>query len=101
MITSLIQSDAWVEEVDFLPYIPPDSVRNTAGLRGAGDESVKTVKGGSVEEADPLWLEALEMIDSDLHWLLQQPHHKFWCQVSSKFNHPPPPSFSHPILILL
>lgn len=28
-----------------------------------------------------MWLEALELMDSDLHWLLCQPHQKFWCQV--------------------
>jgi hypothetical protein len=32
-------------------------------------------------KVEPLWMEALEMIDGDLHWLLQQTHHKFWCQV--------------------
>ncbi|XP_050415433.1 activating signal cointegrator 1 complex subunit 2 [Patella vulgata] len=27
------------------------------------------------------WIERLQFIAEDLHWLLQQPHDKFWCQV--------------------
>jgi hypothetical protein len=44
-----------------------------------GDESSKGSE--AAMKVDPLWMEALEMIDGDLHWLLQQTHHKFWCQV--------------------
>ena len=29
------------------------------------------------------WLERIKFIEDDLHWLLQLPHDKFWCQVSA------------------
>ena len=71
------QDNAWLEEVDFLPYIPPDSKSNRVA---DGGESLSS-KGEPLMIVEPLWVESLEMIDSDLHWLLQQTHHKFWCQV--------------------
>ena len=57
---------------------------SAGGRERRGDELKKlnqTTAGGAMEGTDPLWLDAMEMMDSDLHWLLQQPHHKFWCQV--------------------
>ena len=66
-----------MEEVNFLPYLPPNSKSNRVAEGGKPGESSK----GETVKVDPLWLEALEMIDGDLHWLLQQTHHKFWCQV--------------------
>jgi len=32
------------------------------------------------------WLERLRFIEDDLHWLLQLPHAKFWCQVNMKWE---------------
>ncbi|XP_064394350.1 activating signal cointegrator 1 complex subunit 2-like isoform X2 [Halichondria panicea] len=32
-------------------------------------------------EPDLLWLEAIQELDSDLHWLLKLPHPNFWSQV--------------------
>ena len=66
-----------MEEVNFLPYLPPNSKSNRVAEGGKPGGSSK----GETVKVDPLWLEALEMIDGDLHWLLQQTHHKFWCQV--------------------
>ncbi|KAK3587712.1 hypothetical protein CHS0354_042502 [Potamilus streckersoni] len=52
----------WIEKIQFVSYLatPADS----------GDR-------GQVEE----WSERLKFIEDDLHWLLQQPYDKFWCQV--------------------
>ena len=47
--------------VSFLPYIPP--------RHGA--------------DPDPLWIEAIQELDYDLHWLLKQSHPNFWSQVFS------------------
>ena len=69
-----------MEEVNFLPYLPPNSKSNRMAEGERSSESSASSKGETVK-VDPLWLEALEMIDGDLHWLLQQTHHKFWCQV--------------------
>ena len=68
--------------MNFLPYLPPNSKSNRVadGERSSESPSVR----GETIKVDPLWLEALEMIDGDLHWLLQQTHHKFWCQVRKK-----------------
>ena len=68
--------------MNFLPYLPPDSKSNRVADGERLSESPNT-KGETIK-VDPLWLEALEMIDGDLHWLLQQTHHKFWCQVREK-----------------
>jgi len=59
MISSM-QHPAWCVDVGFLPYLPP------------------TYEGG---EVDAMWVEAMELIDGDLHWLLQLPHQAFWSQV--------------------
>ena len=40
-------------------------------------------EGGGV---DPMWVDAMEMIDGDLHWLLQLPHQTFWCQVGKTLS---------------
>ena len=69
----------WLEEVNFLPYLPPNSKSNRV-VEGGERPSAASSKGEAMK-VDLLWLEALEMIDGDLHWLLQQTHHKFWCQV--------------------
>ncbi|MCG8622641.1 MAG: hypothetical protein MJE68_11685 [Proteobacteria bacterium] len=69
-----------MEEVNFLPYLPPNSKSNRVA-EGEERSSAVSSKGDAMMKVDPLWLEALEMIDGDLHWLLQQTHHKFWCQV--------------------
>ena len=60
------QHPSWCSDVSFLPFSPPTFLH--------GDE------GGDHGNVDPLWIETLEMIDSDLHWLLRQPHQLFWCQ---------------------
>ncbi|KAH3826782.1 activating signal cointegrator 1 complex subunit 2-like isoform X1 [Dreissena polymorpha] len=51
----------WMEEVQFVGYQAPPI-----------DLSDK----GQYEE----WLERLKFIEDDLHWLLQLPHGRFWCQ---------------------
>ena len=51
-----LQHPAWCEDIGFLPFSPP--------LPPSSD-----------------WSELLEAIDSDLHWLLTLPYHKFWSQV--------------------
>ena len=48
--------------MEFLSYLPPSHVEEGGGV-------------------DPMWVDAMEMIDGDLHWLLQLPHQTFWCQV--------------------
>ncbi|XP_052804831.1 activating signal cointegrator 1 complex subunit 2-like [Mya arenaria] len=51
----------WVEEVQFVSYqAPPTDLTDK----------------GQYEE----WLERLKFIEADIHWLLQLPHAKFWCQ---------------------
>ena len=35
------------------------------------------------EEVDDEWLESLQIINDDLHWLLSQSHWLFWSQVFS------------------
>ena len=66
--------------MNFLPYLPPNSKSNRVAEKG--EESSKGSE--AAMKVDPLWMEALEMIDGDLHWLLQQTHHKFWCQVRGR-----------------
>ena len=56
------QHPAWCVDVEFLSYLPPTHVEEGGGV-------------------DPMWVDAMEMIDGDLHWLLQLPHQTFWCQV--------------------
>jgi activating signal cointegrator complex subunit 2 len=56
---------SWCKEVEFLSYVPPPPPA------GEGEDSDLSV----------LWLEALELMDSDLRWLLLQSHQRFWCQV--------------------
>ena len=33
-----------------------------------------------------MWVDAMEMIDEDLHWLLRLPHQTFWCQVGKTLS---------------
>ena len=62
---TLPQDPSWCKEVEFLSYVPPPPPA------GEGEDSDLSV----------LWLEALELMDSDLRWLLLQSHQRFWCQV--------------------
>lgn len=50
----------WKENVQFVSYQAPP----------IGEEV-------AMEE----WKDRLKFIEDDLHWLLQQPHDKFWCQI--------------------
>ncbi|KAL4228568.1 Activating signal cointegrator 1 complex subunit 2 [Mactra antiquata] len=51
----------WIEEVQFVIYLAPPPDVNDKGLYEA-------------------WMERLKFNEDDLHWLLQLPHDKFWCQ---------------------
>ncbi|XP_060572679.1 activating signal cointegrator 1 complex subunit 2-like isoform X1 [Ruditapes philippinarum] len=51
----------WMEQVQFVSYQPPPKNLSDKGQYEA-------------------WLERLKFIEDDLHWLLQLPHDKFWCQ---------------------
>ncbi len=59
------QHPAWCSDVQFLPYLAPPGTNSSASSR----------------PTDALWVEAIELIDADLHWLLLQPHQQFWCEV--------------------
>ncbi|PVD27586.1 hypothetical protein C0Q70_12750 [Pomacea canaliculata] len=52
----------WISKTRFVTYMPPPNDLSDQGQRGE-------------------WLERLHYIATDLRWLLQLPHHKFWCQV--------------------
>lgn len=52
----------WAKKWRFVGYVAPPRDTADQGLMGE-------------------WLERLEYISTDLHWLLQLPYHKFWCQV--------------------
>ncbi|KAK7105794.1 hypothetical protein V1264_017128 [Littorina saxatilis] len=52
----------WCIKSRFVSYVAPPLDSSDQGLMGE-------------------WLERLQYICADLHWLLQLPHHKFWCQV--------------------
>lgn len=56
-----------MEEIDFLLYQPPTLI-------------VEPPRDGRVT-VNPLWLEAMQLLDEDLHQLLQMDHQNFWCQV--------------------
>ncbi len=62
-----------MEEIDFLPYLPPPCPPY---------KEPEEVPGKMKVNLDPLWVESIEMLDEDLKYLLQFDHHKFWCQVS-------------------
>eukprot|EP00731_Ephydatia_muelleri_P012141 Em0006g1035a len=51
----------WCTDVQFLCYVPPQ-VTPTG-------------------EVTPEWIEALDIMNNDLSWLLLQSHQRFWCQV--------------------
>ena len=68
------QDKVWVKVVDFLPYRPPSHL-----LPPPSDDA--SISQGAVEQDDPVWVEAMTMLDEDLMWLLQLDQHKFWCQV--------------------
>ncbi|XP_071095165.1 activating signal cointegrator 1 complex subunit 2-like [Haliotis cracherodii] len=51
----------WLEKMVFVAYTPPPT---------------DITDRGQYEQ----WLERLKFIAEDLHWLLQLPHDKFWCQ---------------------
>lgn len=52
----------WIQDVQFVTYKPPPLDPEDRGAVGE-------------------WLERLKFIEEDLHWLLSQPHDKFWCQI--------------------
>ncbi|XP_053372909.1 LOW QUALITY PROTEIN: activating signal cointegrator 1 complex subunit 2-like [Mercenaria mercenaria] len=51
----------WMEQVQFVSYQAPPKDLSDKGQYEA-------------------WLERIKFIEDDLHWLLQLPHNKFWCQ---------------------
>ncbi|KAK7467743.1 hypothetical protein BaRGS_00037018 [Batillaria attramentaria] len=51
----------WVSKSRFVVYLPPPENASDQGQLGE-------------------WLERLQYLATDLHWLLQLSHHKFWCQ---------------------
>ena len=71
-LTALVQDKVWMTEVNFLPFIPPT---DPSPPNEVGSEAVRSSK------VDPVWVESAEMLDKDLHWLLQLEYHKFWSQV--------------------
>ena len=58
---------AWCADVEFLSYLPPSYVEEGGGV-------------------DPMWVDTMEMIDGDLHWLLQLPQQTFWYQVGKPLS---------------
>lgn len=67
-----MQDKVWMTEINFLPFTPPTHLSPMdGGTRGATNFNV-----------DPLWVESTDMLDEDLHWLLQLEYHKFWSQAS-------------------
>lgn len=52
----------WVSKSRFVAYLPPPDNDSDQGQTGE-------------------WLERLQYLATDLHWLLQLSHHRFWCQV--------------------
>ena len=57
-----------MSEIDFLLYRPVHLLLENPGTDGVN--------------VDPMWLEVMQLLDEDLHQLLQMDHHKFWCQVA-------------------
>ena len=55
------QAPVWCTDVQFLCYVPPQVT--------------------STGEVTPDWIEALDIMNNDLRWLLLQSHQRFWCQV--------------------
>lgn len=68
---SFSQDKVWTTEVNFIPFTPP----SYTCVQGGG------VGGQARYSVDPVWVEAVQMLDDDLHWLLQTEYHKFWSQV--------------------
>lgn len=54
--------------MNFLQYTPPVFLHHEGGRRISG-------------ALNPVWVEAMKLLDSDLQWLLRLDYSKFWCQV--------------------